>query len=1729
MAGLQTLVIQPEGGDKVYLVPFVYTRFKLLKAERLARSPPTKANRFQPPAWSPDFCKWESMPLVGGFSRGYPVSPAPSFRRHSIFTSITLIGSQELDPYINVVDVRDVRYYIPAHCYARHVQAQMLRTQIRSDYIPAHCYARRVQAQMLRGPVLRTQIHSDYIPAHCYARRVQAQMLRGPVLRTQIHPDVSASILEPAQVELLVLFSQQLELFSQYSHGEKEPAPNDISEIDPNRIICWKTFPVDEGKLDNTGIISVFGNASMYLRKKMKMDLGDQIWLYGELVGTTASMDILGHGISVKVCKNETGNRDRTMESFEIGNMWSAKPPKGDIGANMTSTNTVPLSGYLLTVNMYTFTGSTVEEHSTRGPELIYHLVPHNSCSKTTNLNASMTMAWEILLNPFKYPTHAAYLITVSYNSGNQAHVYLYGMELVREISQAMDSLSSAAPWKCSVIADSHAEVRRCIVILQPHSLSNSQGYVLQQLRQNMLHELQVLWHCRDDRSTFWMVEQLSEELGNVLKRVAGRRLDARLLSRCCEEKGFWLKRDIQGDSSPFLLQPFHELSNGFWSRLTSPHPAIQFIPKMFYRVEIGALGGPVQSANIVNRFPLLQCPVATVQTPPESPSFIACRDKGLMYSCSSEISKSVFLCTQRSNGNQYSCCCMKLMSDVLRFLSVKIGGHPERTALALCPSTFHLRRTNATVELGLFTFHAIARLDRLLRWQPTITPLSKSDSLYLKVAAYFNCVSFTNTSYNTPEPSVTYLDDVAVRDILLEGHRRQREYIRGRGKWEIRPKTHRPAASSSTIPTCENQGVIRPWIEPGYALAGDEQSNSSATVGPWAVKFCCSENLHVISVAYALPTDNMGCCGVVVRLLASHRYEPGSISGQVTPGFLHVGIVPDRRVFSGICHFPRSFITSPLYPPRFTLIGFQVLDFKRHPTLFTQPTDSRQCADPLRLARLFPPSSCMQLFSAFESTKCVISKADSCSLTTCLITSKRKALNCRAVVPSATRMDVTSSCVLVYLWHANKGNRSSHFTAVCMSTVRFCACSGTGLYCCLPAYLLSRSHRPFAFYLGFDGIWSGVVESSNLRIQPSDLLPVYHMPGRIATCSARLLFWTPDQGRGLLWAGVGRGVVEVKCRPPCTCVAELCRDGRVWGKVNRESCACMLVPAIASGCISHLGSAMPHSTTHDQSSCLLPINSLPYSRYLVLATSRTEAMMPLLCCFCGKAFATLCSVYRHEITTCKINSSTVTFDCKFCQKQFSRSDNLKRHYKICNIYSMQTAPLPEAIPQTAPHPETTPHISPQLAAHIAPHLPTNPAPHSETTPQTTLQLAPQSSPTAQHLIFPAPHTVFPQKSRYVNSGMKSNSISDTPASVKSSSSNLRYNILVIAFAGRLTDAWIVNDRINHDAYFEFFSDGCHNIVSPIICQQHNWQHHTTNDVHLLAVCNLYNSFLQHLQLFATLNIRDAKNFQTSLGTKASRVDDLLQAWFAGEGLGGEKRDLACIHTARQNASQSCAVRIYFTAHWDLVVYRKTSVLPYAWLRTCSDAIKNTQPFYNPVYFPACVAVHAPAAGARKAPAYLELFSTFEARSAGAIRTTLSLASVGSEPKARQQSPGFRAATRRYPSSPGMTRSAILEWSGAGAQGGGNRSHRQAASSSTIPTRENPEVNPPGIEPVSPWWEASALATAPPLQQSYAQACNVLVALRVPMGHSAGIEGDARSRLGGLVTPARWISDSEPE
>ncbi|KAJ8865553.1 hypothetical protein PR048_033073 [Dryococelus australis] len=83
---------------------FAFFFFTLLSGPR---SPPTKANRVRFPVARalPDFRTLElyrTMALVCGFSMGSPVSPALSFQRCSILTSITLIASQDLATVVHL-------------------------------------------------------------------------------------------------------------------------------------------------------------------------------------------------------------------------------------------------------------------------------------------------------------------------------------------------------------------------------------------------------------------------------------------------------------------------------------------------------------------------------------------------------------------------------------------------------------------------------------------------------------------------------------------------------------------------------------------------------------------------------------------------------------------------------------------------------------------------------------------------------------------------------------------------------------------------------------------------------------------------------------------------------------------------------------------------------------------------------------------------------------------------------------------------------------------------------------------------------------------------------------------------------------------------------------------------------------------------------------------------------------------------------------------------------------------------------------------------------------------------------------------------------------------------------------------------------------------------------------------------------------------------------------------
>ncbi|KAJ8865918.1 hypothetical protein PR048_033441 [Dryococelus australis] len=82
--------------------------------------------------------------------------------------------------------------------------------------------------------------------------------------------------------------------FFRKSHVDKDPAPKEIGDIEVRDIICWKTFPVHEGKADNTAVITDLNvdcyfdfdekkdNGLTYLipnDPKIKFDIGGRMYL----------------------------------------------------------------------------------------------------------------------------------------------------------------------------------------------------------------------------------------------------------------------------------------------------------------------------------------------------------------------------------------------------------------------------------------------------------------------------------------------------------------------------------------------------------------------------------------------------------------------------------------------------------------------------------------------------------------------------------------------------------------------------------------------------------------------------------------------------------------------------------------------------------------------------------------------------------------------------------------------------------------------------------------------------------------------------------------------------------------------------------------------------------------------------------------------------------------------------------------------------------------------------------------------------------------------------------------------------------------------------------------------------------------------------------------------------------------------------------------------------------
>ncbi|KAJ8866273.1 hypothetical protein PR048_032116 [Dryococelus australis] len=96
-------------------------------AERIARSPPTKANRVQSRLGHRIFAQVGIVP-DDAVVQGSPVSPTSSFRRCSILTSITLIGSQDL--------AVKSRPNVFTHSHYTRTSLEFLRNEILKQVLP---------------------------------------------------------------------------------------------------------------------------------------------------------------------------------------------------------------------------------------------------------------------------------------------------------------------------------------------------------------------------------------------------------------------------------------------------------------------------------------------------------------------------------------------------------------------------------------------------------------------------------------------------------------------------------------------------------------------------------------------------------------------------------------------------------------------------------------------------------------------------------------------------------------------------------------------------------------------------------------------------------------------------------------------------------------------------------------------------------------------------------------------------------------------------------------------------------------------------------------------------------------------------------------------------------------------------------------------------------------------------------------------------------------------------------------------------------------------------------------------------------------------------------------------------------------------------------------------------------------------------------------------------------
>ncbi|KAJ8872729.1 hypothetical protein PR048_026343 [Dryococelus australis] len=227
-------------------------------------SPPTKANRVRFPAGSlPNFCMFEScwtMPLVGGFPQGSPVSPALSFQCCSTLT-FTLVGSQDLDDKSRL-DSSLIRPRAPPP-----PESSFIRRATPDGLSPPHtpptrsCFTvgvagqRRVMAGESRGMAIASPID---MPVVSDKRGLQSPWLPPPTPPSDYGPPLGYGLFTRVRdVSSWMASRIQVEVSTSSSHGRGPLHASDVTKsqlettYDQAEGNEWKRF----GRLFNSEVL----------------------------------------------------------------------------------------------------------------------------------------------------------------------------------------------------------------------------------------------------------------------------------------------------------------------------------------------------------------------------------------------------------------------------------------------------------------------------------------------------------------------------------------------------------------------------------------------------------------------------------------------------------------------------------------------------------------------------------------------------------------------------------------------------------------------------------------------------------------------------------------------------------------------------------------------------------------------------------------------------------------------------------------------------------------------------------------------------------------------------------------------------------------------------------------------------------------------------------------------------------------------------------------------------------------------------------------------------------------------------------------------------------------------------------------------------------------------------------------------------------------------------------